>query len=348
MAGKIWLFVDSSGIGGIERHIATLATGLCERGLATEIVLYQDHGDNPWLEQLARARLPFRILGGGLSALNTALSTEAPALLHAHGYKAGILARFAALPRRIPVVSTFHAGERGPFPVSLYQWLDGWTSLPVHRIAVSRQIKENLPFGATLIPNFIGGSPRTPRAHPRTIAFVGRFSSEKAPDLFCEIAAQASHELKFVAYGEGAMRASLEKRYASRVTFRGLVADMDREWPKIGLLLMPSRAEGLPMAALEALDAGIPIAASNVGDLANVVHPGETGWLFAPGDMAAACNAIEAFTDLSESERDRMTKACWSLADRQFGMRRDVESILAVYRKAGLALSPAALEALPT
>ena len=53
----IWILVDSSTVGGIERHIATLADALRRVPLSTEIVLLAAHGDNPWLQQL-RSRVP--------------------------------------------------------------------------------------------------------------------------------------------------------------------------------------------------------------------------------------------------------------------------------------------------
>ena len=49
----IWQFIDSSGVGGAERHVETLAASLAGRGLVVRVVLLDDHGANPWLQQLA-------------------------------------------------------------------------------------------------------------------------------------------------------------------------------------------------------------------------------------------------------------------------------------------------------
>src|SRR5436305_6887696 len=131
----IWQFIDSSGIGGAETHIAVLSKALIEQGADVRIVLYERHGNNPWLKQLSAARLESIILDGTFLGLVGAVRSSNCELLHTHGYKAGILGRFASRIARIPVVSTFHSGERGPFPVCLYDWVDEWTSFLGGRIA---------------------------------------------------------------------------------------------------------------------------------------------------------------------------------------------------------------------
>ncbi len=62
---------------------------------------------------------------------------------------------------------------------------------------------------------------------------------------------------------------------------------MAKIWPRIGLLVMPSRAEGLPMAALEAMAQGIPVLASHVGALHRLINHKVNGWLETAGDLSA-------------------------------------------------------------
>ena len=64
-----------------------------------------------------------------------------------------------------------------------------------------------------------------------------------------------------------------------------MVSDIAQAWREIGLLLMPSRAEGLPMASLEALAAGVPVASARVGAMPEVIDEGVNGWLFDVGDV---------------------------------------------------------------
>jgi glycosyltransferase involved in cell wall biosynthesis len=331
----IWQLVDGRALGGIERHVGILAAALRKHGLPTEVVRYADYGDGPWLRQLAADGVPTQALAGNPLALLAALRRERPALVHTHGYKAGILGRLAARLTAIPCVSTFHAGERGPFPVWCYQSLDCWTSFLAQRIAVTDSIARALPFGAVVVENFVDVPPQ-PRSDPPPprIAFVGRLSPEKGPDLFCALARLLGPVFAFDCFGDGPMAGALAAEYGDLVRFHGFVAP-DRVWPQVGLLVMPSRAEGLPMAALEAMAAGIPVVASRVGGLPDLIHIGETGWLFDVGDLAAAAKAIADWGALDAAARLALAAACRARVAERFGIAAHLQEILAVYAAAG-------------
>ena len=332
----IWLLVDSATVGGIERHIATLAEALNRAGHPTEIVLMADHGGNPWLHQLAAANLNVRTLDGTVSGLARAVKTARPALIHSHGYKANILGRLVGRMTRTPVAATFHAGERAPFPVNAYQLLDEWTSCLGGRIAVSQAIQATVPFKSTVIQNFLLTTPQPPAtALPRRIGFVGRLSHEKAPDRFCELARRCANVAEWHVWGDGPMRNEMERTYAANVTFHGLVTDLAPVWPSLGLLVMPSRAEGLPMAALEALASGVPIAASAVGGLPSLVHPGKTGWLFDGTNLEDAERAITGWASLPDLDQHAMRLECWTLVADTFSDRTQLPKVLEVYRRVG-------------
>ncbi|MEW6255897.1 MAG: glycosyltransferase family 4 protein [Pseudomonadota bacterium] len=338
MAGapqEIWQLVDSSGIGGIETHMRVLTQALIQSGYRARILLLAPHGANPWLGQLRAEDVPFEILDGRFSTLVRRLRTDRPAILHTHGYKAGILGRLAARLSGTACVSTFHAGERGRFPVSFYQWVDRLTSRLATRIAVSRPIAADLPQPTHVVGNFMS-VPATEPAPPaaRSVGFVGRFSPEKGPDVFCDIARICPADIAFEMFGDGPMRPTLERSFADRVRFHGLVSDPGAIWPQVGLLLMPSRAEGLPLAAIEAMAAGVPVAASRVGALDELIRPGENGWLFEAGDTASAAAAVTAWFTASSEDIANWSQAAWWTARDRFGTERILPEILALYRSA--------------
>ena len=247
----------------------------------------------------------------------------------------GSIGRVVALLAGVPSVSTFHAGERAPFPVNLYQILDEWSSVLSTRVAVSPAIAAGHPLKTHLIRNFVAlPKPAARDSDCSTIAFVGRLSPEKGPDLFCEIALRCDPALGFHIYGEGPMRADLEQRFGDRVVFHGLKPDMQAVWPNIGLLLMPSRAEGLPMAALEALASGIPVAAARVGALPDLIEPSVNGYLFDASDIAGASVAISRWSELSISGRESMSADCRRIASERYGPDQPVRELLALYRQA--------------
>lgn len=336
----ITLLLDSSGIGGIETHVAVLAETLRGAKIPCEIVFLADHGPNPFHRQLQDRGLTFSTLKGGFSSLRSHLKAAGTKLLHTHGYKAGILGRVAARISRVPVVSTYHAGESAPFPVNLYQILDAWTGFLGGRIAVSKPIVQKLPFGATLIPNFIAVGTLPPsQERPPQIGFVGRVSAEKAPDRFCALAERLGGRAHFHLFGDGPMRAELEARYGRSVRFHGFLTDPNRIWPYLDLLVIPSRAEGLPMAALEAISRGIPLVASEIGALPDVIGRGKAGWLIpAEPDEAAIAGgtkAIETWLALPPSTRDFLSQNAHAHAAAQFSASAALPSVLAVYQKAG-------------
>ncbi len=340
----IWQLIDSSTVGGAERHVATLADGLRSGGHPVEVVLLADHtasrGLNPWLSQLADARLPYRHLDGSLGALRRALAAHRPGLLHTHGYKAGILGRLAARAASVPVVSTFHSGERGALPVGAYEFLDDWTSFLGGRIAVSETIARRLPFTSAVVPSYVQTAPSAPVGPlPKLAAFVGRLSAEKGPETFCRLATQditsRSDPLAWHVWGDGPLRAGLEATYRQHVTFHGIATRMDDVWSQVGLLVMPSQFEGVPLAALEAAARGIPVLASRVGGLPTVVDHGVTGWLFEPGNLTAAAAGLQAWRDAAGRDATALRRACWAKARADFSETRWLPDVVAVYRSQG-------------
>lgn len=338
-APKIWQLVDSSTIGGIEKHIAVLTRSLIGAGFAPEIVLYQDHGANPWLTQLGDDGLAFRHLDGTAAGLRRAMRAARPALVHTHGYKAGILGRLAAASLAIPSVSTFHMGESPQWPVSLYAAADAYSAIFSRRIAVSEEIRRRLPFSAQVVRNWVdipASVPDFPPA-PKRIGFVGRLAHEKAPDLFCDLAQRSvgdGHE--WHVYGDGPMRTELEARAVPGLTFHGMVTDMARVWASLGLLVMPSRGEGLPLAAIEAIGAGVPVVASNVGDLSKVVVEGQSGWLVPAGDRDGFEARIRAWQGLDPAEKAALRLSAWAHARAQFSEAAGLPDVLGVYAAAGV------------
>ena len=287
-AVPVRICVDSSGIGGIERHIAVLAAGLRRDGHDARILLLDDHGPNPWLSQLDACGAPYDLLDGRLGSLFSLLKKESPALLHTHGYKAGLLGRLAARLAGTPVISTFHAGETDRFPSrSINSRMNGRVFLRRASASASRSQNVCLSPRRSFQISSKRRRPAPDSRLPNGVGFVGRLSAEKGPEVFCALAARHPDELNFAIYGDGFMRPALEAEHGGHIAFHGMVTDIAPAWRELGLLVISSYAEGLPMVALEALAAGVPVAATAVGALPEIIRHGENGWLFQPGDVDA-------------------------------------------------------------
>ncbi|MHC8510248.1 MAG: glycosyltransferase family 4 protein [Rhodospirillales bacterium] len=338
-SGPIWLLTDSRGPGGIETHVTLLAAALRRRGRDAHIVLLDNHGPHPMAPVWAERGLPVRA-AGGMRGLARAMRAHRPALVHTHGYKAGVAARLAGRMTGVPVVSTYHAGEPGRLRVRAYTALDRATARLSHNIAVNAVLAKRVPGGAVMIPNFIAEPPAgaAPPAGAESApagpaAFVGRLSHEKGPDIFLNIAARLP-ETPFVIYGDGPMRSALEAAASANVTFMGMKASMDDEWPRIGLLCMSSRHEGLPLAALEAQAHGAPVAAFDVGAMRAAVADGETGWIVPAGDVDALTSAVRGWTAMTPQSRAAFSHAARRHVGRSFSEDRVVPRILKVYDRA--------------
>jgi len=330
---NIWLVLDSRTNGGVETHVLELARGLDGYGLRVSVVLLKHYGPHPLHAALSESGIETFSLDGKFSSLVQRLRRSRPALIHSHGYKAGIFCSAAALVTGSTHVSTFHAGEPGIGKVALYDWLHRQASRFIEvNFAVSTEIAERVPAPVKVIDNFIS----LPELSPKTgqqMAFVGRMSKEKGPDRLLLIAAQMA-QAGFDFYGDGLMMESLKVGAGANCCFHGNQADMSDHWSNIDLLLMPSRHEGLPMAALEAMAQGIPVIAFDVGALGQLIESGRNGWLIRQGDLEAFRQAIENWLALDEVQKQAVRDAARDRVASRFSARKITPLILEQYRRA--------------
>ncbi len=303
---KIWLVLDSRGFGGIESHVEQLALGLKNAHADVTVVFLNQYGPHPLHRRLVYSNLNCQILDGRISSFWERIKNEKPDIIHTHGYKAGIISRPLARFMNIACVSTYHSGEEKKGVLRLYDFIDRYTAfLAKHVYAVSASILKALPTSsASLSNNFIEKTQHHPTKGEQ-IAFVGRLCKEKAPERFILLARHFPH-LDFHFYGDGPKRAELEKKAPNNVLFHGSQEDMKNIWPKIGLLVIPSRAEGLPMAALEAMGHGICLAAFNIGALNSLIEHGENGWILPEGDMQGLVQIVREWRESDTCRRNRL------------------------------------------
>ncbi|WP_416900138.1 MAG: glycosyltransferase family 4 protein [Minwuia sp.] len=330
---KIVLALDSRDIGGIETHVLILAGALNAAGHAATVLRIADHGPHPMDAAASGHGVDVRVLpheGGNLPAW---LKRNGISLLHTHGYKAGILGRMTRPLHCRPVVSTFHNGDRGSGKLALYTATDRLTARMSHNIAVSREIAGQLPGTPTVIDNFVDVPPPDCRPQGRCVGFVGRLSHEKGPDLFVELARRLP-DIDFVMFGGGPMQDELSRGLPVNLTMAGSVPGMDRHWRCLSLLVMPSRQEGLPMAALEAMAHGVPVAAFGVGGLPDLIGDGVDGYLARPGDMDALARTVFARASSTDAERRAMSQAARETIRRCFSAEAQLTKVLEVYARA--------------
>lgn len=131
---------------------------------------------------------------------------------------------------------------------------------------------------------------------------------------------------------EGALRREIERRgLGAHARLAGFHVELGSLLPGLDLLVHPARAEGLGLAVLEAMAAGLPVAASAAGGLVDVIEDGTSGLLVPPGDVPAWASALGRLLDDADL-RLRLGAAARRRVEAAFTAERMVAGNLGVYR----------------
>jgi glycosyltransferase involved in cell wall biosynthesis len=152
-------------------------------------------------------------------------------------------------------------------------------------------------------PNFVTdpGSRTVPNSASPSILYVGRLVAEKGVGVLLEAWRRAAvGSLELVIVGDGPMRPALQRLAVPGVRFAGRLPaeEARRRMLAARALVLPSLSyEGQPMAALEALAAGVPVLASDIGGMPELLRPLGSCWLVPPGVEEAWAAALRRLTD---------------------------------------------------
>lgn len=278
-----------------------------------------------------------------------------PAIVHTHGYRSDLIGGMVARAHGIRAVSTVHGFTGGGRKNKVNEWVQ---RLALRRadavIAVSRPIVERLvdasvhPSRIRWIPNgYTMGEHLHTRSEARrllripdnelVVCWVGRLSSEKGPDVMLDALALCDPSWRLSIIGDGRELDRLRQQasdlgVAERIVWHGMV-------PKAGALLaafdafvLSSRTEGTPIALFEAMQAGVPIVATSVGGVPDVVTGAEA--ILVPAEQSAQIAAA-----LAEIRRDPSAakQRCLRASERvvsSFGGAAWVRAVDALYATA--------------
>ncbi len=159
-----------------------------------------------------------------------------------------------------------------------------------------------------------------PAAHDRSglrVLCVGRLSPEKGQHLLVDAAAELARrgrdDISFVFVGDGPSRTDLEQRAGAlgdRVQFLGAkdLEEVREELGRSDVFCLASFAEGIPISIMEAFAVGVPVVATDVGGVSELVTDGVTGRLVPPGRADAIADALVDLAD-TPNEAAEMAKA---------------------------------------
>ncbi len=169
------------------------------------------------------------------------------------------------------------------------------------------------------------------------VGYFGRFSGEKGVDVFVEIASQVRHrhDIHFVMGGDGPLREQIDReiktrKLQDRVQLLGIV-DVSEHLPRCDVVVVPSRVDGRPNIVLESLATGIPVVASKVGGLCELVSDGHTGFLCNSADIEAFVSKITLILD-DTPLREKMKLNTRKAARKELDIQQMFHSYASVFR----------------
>jgi glycosyltransferase involved in cell wall biosynthesis len=181
-------------------------------------------------------------------------------------------------------------------------------------------------------------SVRRPARPIRTVVTVANLRQEKAHEVLIEAAARLGPRhpnLRFLIVGDGPRRHALEALVAERglgahVEFRGHREDVAAVLGEADLFVLPSRSEAFPNAAIEAMASGLPVIASAVGGLLDLIEPHRTGLLVPPDNPSSLAAAIEALLSAPQ-HAEALGNAARETVARRYSFERMVAAFEALY-----------------
>jgi glycosyltransferase involved in cell wall biosynthesis len=323
------------GIGGSERHLLTLLPALAARGVDVRFLGLDDpsRAPDPFYDQLrvayARLRAPRDVDPVLAARVAREVRRAAPDVVHTHLVHADV---YGSLNGRT-LVSTKHNDD--PFRAGAFRFVeralarraarvvtitDALRRFQIERVGIPAAKLVTIHYGLDEPPAAWGTNPADDvGADARVLLAVCRLERQKGVDVAVRAVAAVRErhpDIRLVVLGEGPERTALEalaRDLRAPVHLLGRVPDVTAWLRRATLLVHPVRWEGFGLAVLEAMVAGLPVVASRVSSLPELVVDGETGVLVEPDDPAALAAAIDRAIEtpalLGDAGRERARSA---------------------------------------
>lgn len=330
---KVLQVIGGGEIGGAERHLLTLMR-LMDRERFTPELLCLCRG--PFAPQCRQEGITthevimrHKLDLATVAPIRRLIRKQDIDIVHTHGVRANLVARIAGRAEGVPVVTTFHSLLRYDYSSSaealVARALTRLTNNHTDRfIAVSGAVKEDLttmgvkPDKVQVIYNGLDVSALVPGDDPdavrrklgilpgqRVVAMVGRLHAVKGHVFLLQAARQVVaqyDDVVFLLVGEGTERRLIERTVEElglndKVIMTGYYPNVSELYPIMDMLCLPSLMEGMGLVLLEAMYFGVPVVATQVGGIPELIIDGESGLLVAPGNSEALAVAITWLLD---------------------------------------------------
>ena len=356
-AVRVLFVVRSLHVGGMEQMVIELATSLREAGYQVRFCTIEDPG------QIAGQLLPVSIKLDALNKppglrldyvyrLRTLLDAWRPDIIHSHNETGHFYASLANIGvfRNTKLIHTKHGrGDPGDRKSVIRNCLSSRLSDIV--VAVSKDVAnvcsevENVP--ASKVRTIINGVGLDPYLRlnrdgidkgPIVFGHVGRLTEVKNQKLIIDAFGKVHKQLpqtRLVIAGDGPLRSELEQQarslgIASSITFLGYQSDIASVLSELDIFLLSSVSEGTPLVVIEAMAAGCPVIATDVGGLSEMIEDQQSGMLVPSGDAISLANRmLELASD--KERRDRLGKRGREIAQARYSLHRMVREYREIY-----------------
>ena len=360
---KLLFVITKSNWGGAQRYVFDLATNLT----AEFDCMVAAGGDGLLLERLREKKIPIypvASLGRDIRAFSDTKAfmelfrlfrRERPDIVHLNSSKAGALgalaARIAGVPRVIFTVHGWPFNEPVRPLSKLFRWSASLITLLFSHesITVSHFDDLHTPLGLRTRtihngieePTFLSREEarerlRVPRhATGMVIGTIAELHKNKGVDILVSAMPQIAHAL-LVIVGDGEERPAIERSIAElgleeHIELAGFIPNAASLLRAFDIFVLPSRTEALGYVLLEAGFAGVPVVASTVGGIPEIIDDGLSGLLFPAHDAAALAGAINELVAAPRT-RARYAERLKEKVERYFSLRGMLEKTVAVYR----------------
>lgn len=292
--------------------------------------------------------------------IKSVLKSQSVDLLHTHGYLADILGLFAAKSLSIPIVSTCHGFVLKSIKLRMYFKLDLLAlkyfnsviavSSDIKRFLVANEIKTSL---VEIMINAVDVTKDHDMKQPGSVhlddtyrfkkdnlilGYIGRLSEEKGAKYLIEaIAALKGRYIpaKLLVIGEGPeldklQQVAKESGVENDILFLGFQDDTLSFLKIMDIFVLPSLTEGTPLALLEAMSAKVPVVATRVGGVPDIIDDGITGVLVNPYSRVELAEAIFKLHS-DDALKNLITTNASELIGKQYNMSSWIEKMQNYY-----------------
>lgn len=326
---------------------------------------------NPFINAAQRAGVQVRIINeryrfdlSVIPQLNRIIKEIAPDIVQTHSVKSHFLVRLSDLSKHFSWIAFHHGYTATDWKVSAYNYLDRWSLHKAEKIITMNDVfsQELVRQGVALAKISILHNAINPEwlyeinatdtnaiksglkiaDDELMILSVGRLSQEKGMHDLIEAAwhlrkLQPNVKAKFVIVGDGPERnnlASLATKYGvlDSIIFAGQEPDVRAYFAAADLFLLPSHSEGSPNVLLEAMTAKLPIVATSVGGVPEIVSHDHSAFLVAPHDPVGLATALHNLLNNEVLSR-RLAKNARTEIINKFAPEKRAKKLIEIYRQ---------------